>query len=181
MRILWAKDRVATPWKNGGGTTREVIVFPPGKGFDDFGWRVSIAQVDRSGPFSVFAGIDRHLAMFEGRVHLKIAGRAPVELSPETQPIGFPGDVPAEAEVVDGPARDLNVMTRRGLFRAVMTRRSLEGRISFAAHATLAFPLARVAANELTLGEGDAVLAAAGDAMTVDRATEFYWIEIFTA
>ena len=181
MRVLWAKDRVATPWKNGGGTTSEVVVFPPESGFDDFGWRVSIARVDRSGPFSVFAGIDRHLAMLEGRVVLRISGREPVELSPETPPISFPGDARAEADVVDGPAMDINVMTRREMFRATLTRRKREGPISLVAHATLAFPLTRATVNDVALGKGDAVLAAPGDEMTVDSATDFCWIEIFAA
>ena len=180
MRILWAKDRVATPWKNGGGTTSEVIVFPDRAGFDDFGWRVSIARVDSSGPFSVFAGIDRHLAMLKGRVVLKISGRAPVEISPETQPVSFPGDAPTEADVVDGPATDLNVMTRRGAFRATMIRRKLEGRIAFT-HTTLAFPLTRTTVNEFALDKEDAIFADASDVATVAPATEFYWIEITAA
>ena len=180
MRILWAKDRIATPWKNGGGTTSEVIVFPPNAGFDDFGWRVSIARVDSSGPFSVFAGIDRHLAMLRGHVVLKTSGRAPVEISPEAQPISFPGDVPTEADVVDGPATDLNVMTRRGTFRATMIRRKLEGQIAFA-RTTLAFPLAHTTVNEFALDKEDAVLADAGDAVTIAPATDLYWIEIAAA
>lgn len=180
MRILWAKGRVATPWKNGGGTTSEVIVFPPNAGFDNFGWRVSIARVDSSGPFSVFAGIDRHLAMLQGRVVLKISGRAPVEISPETHPVSFPGDVPTEADVMEGPATDLNVMTRRGAFRATMTRRKLEGRIAFV-RTTLAFPLARTTVDEIALDKEDAILADAGDVVTVAPAAEFYWIEIAAA
>ena len=179
-RVLWAKDRVAIPWKNGGGTTSEVVVHPSGAGFDDFGWRVSIAQVDRSGPFSVFAGIDRHLAMLEGRVLLKIHGRAPADLSPEAQPVNFPGDVPTEADILDRPAKDLNVMTRHGAFRATVTRRTLEGRVAFTS-TTLAFPLMRVTVDTFQLEKEDAILAEAGDAATVASATAFYWIEIFGA
>jgi uncharacterized protein len=181
MRILWAKDRVATPWKNGGGTTSEVIVFSPGAGFDDFGWRVSIAQVERSGPFSMFAGIDRHLAMLEGRVVLNIAGREPIELSPSSQPESFPGDVAINADVIDGPATDLNVMTRLTAFRATMTRRNVERKLSCdtAASATLAFPLARVTIGGFQLEKADAILPEPGDAITIAPATEFYWIEIF--
>ena len=43
--LLAAKDRIAQPWKNGGGVTREIAVEPPGAGFDSFGWRVSTAVV----------------------------------------------------------------------------------------------------------------------------------------
>ena len=61
MRILRVSGRVAAPWKNGGGTTTEVAVFPAGASFDDFGWRISIADIARGGPFSQFPGIDRTL------------------------------------------------------------------------------------------------------------------------
>ena len=30
MRLLRAADRTAVPWKNGGGVTRDVIVWPAG-------------------------------------------------------------------------------------------------------------------------------------------------------
>ena len=65
MQILYARDRVVSPWKNGGGTTTEVAAFPPGAPLENFGWRVSIAQVARSGPFSLFPGIDRTLALLD--------------------------------------------------------------------------------------------------------------------
>lgn len=177
MRILRAKDRVAVPWKNGGGTTREVFVFPPGAGFNDFGWRISIAQVDRSGPFSVFPDIDRHLAMLKGRVALKIAGRAPLELTPSALSVSFPGDVPAEADVIEGPATDLNLMARRAAFFATMVRRTLHGRQDCIT-TTLVFPLTPVIVNDVQLDKDDALLADAGETITIAAETECYWIEI---
>ena len=35
----------ATPWKNGGGSTRELACWPLGAGMDAFGWRVSVATI----------------------------------------------------------------------------------------------------------------------------------------
>ena len=29
MRLLSARDRIARPWKNGGGVTRDVAIAPP--------------------------------------------------------------------------------------------------------------------------------------------------------
>ena len=54
------------PWKNGGGTTIEIAVSPHGAGLDDFDWRVSMARVEGSGPFSRFADIDRCLCVLGG-------------------------------------------------------------------------------------------------------------------
>ncbi len=54
------------PWKNGGGETVEIAVFPEGAGFKDFGWRISLASVASDGPFSAFPGIDRTLTVIDG-------------------------------------------------------------------------------------------------------------------
>ena len=55
MRILRANQYRCMPWKNGAGVTREVAAWPPEARLDDFGWRVSMARVERDGPFSTFA------------------------------------------------------------------------------------------------------------------------------
>lgn len=102
------------PWKNGGGVTTEIAVSPPGAGLDDFDWRVSMARVESSGPFSGFAGVDRTLALLEGEgMVLDIAGRPPVEITRASAPLAFPADVPTQATLIAGPITDLNVMTRR--------------------------------------------------------------------
>jgi hypothetical protein len=125
-RILRAADRRATPWKNGLGVTREIAVHPPGAGLDDFDWRISMASVDAGGPFSIFLGTDRLLAVLEGRLALSIDGGAPVELDPRSPPLAFPGDVPAHAELPTGPVTDLNLMTRRGRVRGAMERLEID-------------------------------------------------------
>ncbi|MER9007294.1 MULTISPECIES: HutD family protein [unclassified Mesorhizobium] len=115
MRILRAADYRVMPWKNGGGTTTEIAVSPDGAGLDDFDWRVSMARVEDSGPFSGFAGVDRTLAVLEGEgIVLDIAGRPPAEVTAASAPLSFPADVPTSAALISGPITDLNVMTRRG-------------------------------------------------------------------
>lgn len=120
MRLLRAADRPAMQWKNGGGATREVAAYPPGADMNDFGWRISIADVAVAGPFSPFAGVDRILTVLEGRLSLAFDDRT-VELAPD-EPFAFPGDVPVYGTPMDGPVRDLNVMVRRGAWRASVTR-----------------------------------------------------------
>ena len=66
-RLVGSSDLVRVPWKNGGGTTAEVAVHPPGAGLDDFDWRISMADVAVDGPFSRFPGVDRTLVLAEGR------------------------------------------------------------------------------------------------------------------
>lgn len=121
IRLLPAADRVTVPWKNGGGLTREIAVWPPGADFDTFHWRVSMAEVREAGPFSVFPGIDRTLAVLRGRLRLTI-GDGRVELGPSDPPYAFLGDVPCHGEPIHGPVTDLNVMTRRGVTFAQVKR-----------------------------------------------------------
>ena len=123
MQILRTRDRVSTPWKNGGGSTAEIAVSPAGAGLNDFDWRVSVAQLERGGPFSVFPGIDRNLTLLSGRVSLAIAGRDAVELSPGSPSVEFAGNAETSATIINSPASDLNVMTRHGAFNARVSRR----------------------------------------------------------
>jgi environmental stress-induced protein Ves len=74
-----------------------------------------MARVESGGPFSMFAGIDRTLAVLEGEgIVLSFAGAAPAEITRASTPHSFPADVPTQAALIAGPITDLNVMTRRG-------------------------------------------------------------------
>ncbi|MBN8943415.1 MAG: HutD family protein [Rhizobiales bacterium] len=127
MHVIRSRDYRRMPWKNGGGETTEIIVQPTGASLDDFDWRVSMARVGSSGPFSAFPSVDRTLCILSGRgIDLTIAGRGAVRLDRDAAPLSFPGDVPAGADLVDGPVEDLNAMTRRGRFRHVLTRVALD-------------------------------------------------------
>jgi environmental stress-induced protein Ves len=89
---------------------------------DDFLWRVSIAEVRVAGPFSRFPGIDRTLAILDGRLELAIPGVRPVILSGETDPLAFAGEVNVVGAPVGSAVIDLNAMTRRDWFRATIVR-----------------------------------------------------------
>lgn len=106
----------ATPWKNGGGITREIACQPPGSGMADFHWRLSIAEIAASGPFSAFAGVDRIITLLEGAgVHLHTAdGTLHHRLEQPLQPFAFSGDQALDCTLLgDRPCQDFNVMVRR--------------------------------------------------------------------
>ncbi|NKL04450.1 HutD family protein [Rhizobium leguminosarum] len=114
MRILRAGGHKRMPWKNGKGETVEIAVFPPGASINDFDWRISMATVAEDGPFSIFPGIDRTLAILDGNgMVLDVAGSSPVLLTTASDPLAFPADIPVAARLEDGAITDLNVMTRR--------------------------------------------------------------------
>lgn len=110
----------ATPWKNGGGSTREIACCPPGADLHSFDWRVSIATIDRSGPFSAFAGVDRCIVLLAGdgvALHAPQAGWQH-RLDSPLQPFAFSGDDAVNCTLLGGASTDFNVMTRRGTCHA---------------------------------------------------------------
>ncbi|MBX5192746.1 HutD family protein [Rhizobium sp. NZLR3b] len=114
MRILRACDYKRMPWKNGGGETVEIAVSPENAGLAGFDWRISMATVATDGPFSIFPGIDRTLAILDGNgMTLDIEGSTSVLLTTASDPLPFPADIPVAATLQDGAITDLNVMTRR--------------------------------------------------------------------
>jgi environmental stress-induced protein Ves len=116
LRLIRSADLVRVPWKNGGGTTAEVAVHPPGAGFDDFDWRISMADLAVDGPFSRFPGVDRTLVLAEGRdLVLDIEGDLQVLVRPG-EARSFAGEAETAARLRGGPIRDINVMSRRGRF-----------------------------------------------------------------
>ena len=133
LRIIRSADYPMRPWKNGGGTTRDIAVSPPGASLDDFVWRLSLAQVDRDGPFSRFDNVDRTLVLLSGAMTLHQPGRR-IDLV-RHQPVAFEGERAIEATVAGGTTLDFNVMTRRGRARHVVRRESFTKQVSLAAAA----------------------------------------------
>lgn len=110
----------ATPWKNGGGVTREIACWPPGAGLADFEARVSIASIAADGPFSAFAGVDRQILLLDGGgVRLSSPdGAVEHRLDTALAPFAFAGEAAIEARLLAGASSDFNLMTRRAALRA---------------------------------------------------------------
>ncbi|MFJ1607472.1 HutD family protein [Streptomyces sp. NPDC088253] len=113
VRVLPAAGRVAVPWKNGGGVTREIVARPEGADMGDFEWRVSLADVGGDGPFSAFADVDRILTMVAGEGMDLTVGGEHRRVDTRFVPQRFPGDLPTGCRLLGGPVVNLNVMWRR--------------------------------------------------------------------
>lgn len=128
--IVRLVDIPATPWRNGGGVTRELAMWPDA---GDWAWRMSVADVDKSGPFSKFEGIERWFAVLEGAgVHLDVAG-VPHRVTASDAPLFFDGAAETGCGLIDGKTRDFNLMVRRGNAPSRMVR--VAGRFSETLHA----------------------------------------------
>ena len=116
----------AQPWRNGGGLTRELLVWraPHHAPSPDSPWslRLSVADITQDGPFSSFPGIDRCFAVLEGNgVELALpAGARQQRLT--DPPLAFDGAVAVGCRLLGGPTRDLNLMGQRSAGRIAMQR-----------------------------------------------------------
>jgi environmental stress-induced protein Ves len=136
------------PWKNGGGSTTQIAVFPPDAGFEDFDWRISLATIAEDGAFSEFPGVERTLALVDGHgMTLEIDGEA--MLMSKADPVAvFDGESRVVAKLNRGPSTDFNVMTRTDRCYHQFGLRMLSGESRFVARAPI---------TVLFLAEGDAL------------------------
>src|SRR4051812_48273927 len=103
-------DVAPQPWRNGGGTTRALLVRPRG---DDWQVRVSVADVTVNGPFSRFPGVTRWVAVLEGAGVVLTIGTREHRLGRGDEALSFRGELATRCRLVDGPTRDLNLMLSR--------------------------------------------------------------------
>ena len=107
FRHLTASDFVRQPWKNGAGSTTQLAVEGDG---ERWLWRLSAADVERSGPFSDFSGYERTIMLLEGDgMDLDVDGHV-VELGAPFEPFMFDGGARTSCTLRAGPVRDLNLM-----------------------------------------------------------------------
>lgn len=121
MRFFDVAGLPVSPWRNGGGDTREIACGPAGA--EGFGWRASVATIAAEGPFSAFPGVDRTITLLAGDgVTLSADGMAPHELVGVGEPFAFSGDLAVSASLRGGACRVLNIMTGRGAWAAEVRR-----------------------------------------------------------
>jgi hypothetical protein len=114
------------PWRNGGGETSEIAVFPAAANLDDFVWRISSATVRQSGVFSQFPGIDRTLCVVEGAgIDLAFPDAITEKLDLSSVPYRFAGELYVKGTVVPPGIVDFNAMTRRSAARHTVARRHI--------------------------------------------------------
>lgn len=163
---LTARDFVRQPWKNGGGSTTQLAVHGEG---DRWLWRVSVADVATSGPFSDFPGYERTIMLLEGDgMELTVDG-ARTTLDQPFAPFTFDGGASTTCRLLRGPVRDLNVMVDRSRARA--TVEVIEnGTVRIPSQSALVYCLdasARVEPHALAKGELLRIDAANGASLEV--------------
>ncbi|OCR26918.1 hypothetical protein AFK24_01975 [Pseudomonas syringae] len=170
LTVLRAADYPRMPWKNGGGSTEE-ITRDAGVGLDAFGWRLSIADIEESGGFSVFSGYQRIITVLQGAgMTLDVDGALTEPLIPG-DPFAFSGDSQVSCNLLDGPIRDFNLIYAPQRYRASLKWIDVlqPQRLFTSAHTLLLFSIAQqMAAN---LGEHPPQLLEKHDCLQLDNET----------
>lgn len=161
--LLPASGHVDMPWKNGLGRTAEIARAPAAG--DAFDWRLSIATIAQDGAFSAFSGCDRTLVPIAG-------GGLALDFADGTtltgqlfEPMRFPGEHPCFGRLLAGPARDLNVITRRAIARHDVA--VVAGSLSHATSGAITFVVGVHGSLTVATNDGRWRLDA-GDALRID-------------
>jgi uncharacterized protein len=110
-KFVHLKDVSLTPWRNGGGTTRELLAWPAAQ---PWRWRASVAEVEQSGAFSSFPGVQRWFAVLSGDgVFLNIDGHLHT-LKNNDPPLAFNGAAQTMCQLIGGATQDFNLMVQGG-------------------------------------------------------------------
>lgn len=130
FNVIRQADTTPLRWRNGGGMTREIAVSPAMASFDNFDWRISIADIEQPGAFSQFPGIDRSLTVIDGEamVLIQMAPASVSSVESDTavmapseryyplarwESLCFAGETRIKSHLPAGPTRDFNLMWRR--------------------------------------------------------------------
>ncbi len=157
LQIIRKASYTPRPWKNGGGITHEAIRVPSDG--EEFTWRVSVAQIDASGPFSDFAAYNRKMVLLRGAgALLKFADGRQRALRHVGDLAEFDGALATHCKLLDGPCVDLNLMVAKTQAVSVRVERLPAAHVGLQASAspsesTLIFAVDETLALEIGSGE----------------------------
>lgn len=141
IQIIRYEECESSLWKNGGGSTKQLLISPKDADLTNFDYRISIATISSNGPFSPFPCIDRQLCILEGEgVKLMMSDNAAksseLVLRPNQPAFCFSGETQIESQLLDKQIIDFNVMIKRGKYRAHIERLELNGSLNLMSYET---------------------------------------------
>ncbi|MCA1299190.1 HutD/Ves family protein [Stappia indica] len=117
LRIILAEALRPVAWVNGGGITREIAADSDAEGVL---WRLSLADVDREGPFSEFPAMSRILTVVAGDGMTLEAPQETLQARP-LEPVAFSGTRPIMGRLPNGPVHNFNLIFRERAIDARVT------------------------------------------------------------
>lgn len=150
MQISKLQNFLISPWRNGGGVTRQIAICSESATVAelDFDWRLSWATIEKPGEFSLFPDYERLLVIWEGEeISLNHHSLQPLI------PFHFSGELKINCQLHSKPVQDLGLIYRPEKIDAVMKVHYVKGRqVLPLAQVTLLFCVsgeANVAGHEL--------------------------------
>lgn len=117
MHTVQLQHVPATPWRNRGGSTRELLAWPQAGAWQV---RISVAQIDQDGDFSAYPGVERWFSVLAGAGVQLNFGPLTQTLLRGSAPLRFDGAGAPACTLIDGTTLDLNLMYQRSAGQAQM-------------------------------------------------------------
>ncbi|MCB5410939.1 HutD/Ves family protein [Pseudogemmobacter faecipullorum] len=166
LRHLPASRYDRQPWKNGMGVTDEILLLPEGSSRDDFGLRLSRAEISAEGAFSAFTGAERIITVISGQGLMLDFGNHRAELAP-LSPFRFDSGLTPNGLPQGGLVHVFNVMASRARWQ-LQEPQILRGTGRTTAELNVVFALEEglQIGEALRLGAEDTALAGAGETLS---------------
>lgn len=165
VRYLSANGYRRLRWRNGLGWTREIhAASMRGGDAGAWDWRLSIAEIEADGPYSLFPGVEREQVLLSGEgLGLDFDGGGRRLLQPPHGRQRFGGSEALHARLQAGRVEVFNLMWRPERVAASLWHRPLVGSMLLFAEPGSTWALHLMAGRATVAGGGDAPLLEAGD------------------
>ncbi len=157
IELIRADQYTKMLWKNGAGFTLEIA---RSQGEADFDWRISMADVTTSGPFSLFLSKQRIISVLDGQGMVLHVDDLPAKKLNQGDIFAFHGESQVKSELVDGAIRDLNLIYDPAKFHARFQRLNDTAKQIFISSADLIFIFNQGAETEVNVDDHSFQIAA---------------------
>jgi len=167
IELIRADQYTKMLWKNGAGFTLEIA---RSQGEIEFDWRISMADVTTSGPFSLFPNKQRIISVLDGKgMVLQVDDLAAKTLN-QGDIFAFHGENQVQSELVDGAIRDLNLIYDSAKFHARFQRVESTEEQTFLSSADLIFIFNSGSDTEIAI-EDKVFFLAAHETLKIEKIT----------
>ena len=167
IELIRADQYTKMLWKNGAGFTLEIA---RSQGEADFDWRISMADVTTSGPFSLFPNKQRIISVLDGQGMVLHVDDLPAKTLNQGDIFAFHGESQVQSELIDGAIRDLNLIYDPAKFHARFQRVDGTEAQTFLSSADLFFIFNSGFETEVAI-EDKTFLLAAHDTLKIEKTT----------
>ncbi|MFI8011392.1 HutD family protein [Acinetobacter sp. ABJ_C4_1] len=165
IELIRADQYTKMLWKNGAGFTLEIA---RSQGEADFEWRISMADVTTSGPFSLFPNKQRIISVLDGQGMVLHVDDLPAKTLNQGDIFAFRGESQVQSELVDGVIRDLNLIYDPAKFHARFQWLNDAAEQAFISSADLIFIFNQGGETQVNV-EGDLFQLAAYETLKIEK------------